>query len=130
MALKNFNPFVSQWFEDQLGSPTEIQEKAWPLIKAGKHTLISAPTGSGKTLAAFLGVIDDLVKESLKGSLQDQIHVVYVSPLKALSNDIHKNLQLPLSGIQNLMEDAEEQKTEVRVAPKNRRHHSQPSAVP
>ena len=79
--------------------PTEIQKLAWPEIKKGRHTLISAPTGSGKTLAAFLSAIDDLVKMGLSGNLGEKTYVVYVSPLKALSNDIEKNLQIPLRGI-------------------------------
>src|SRR5689334_5768535 len=100
MALNLFHPAVSSWFGKQFASPTPSQERAWPSIKARRHTLIAAPTGSGKTLSAFLSAIDDLVRLALAGQLEDTTHVVYVSPLKALSNDIQKNLQEPLAGIQ------------------------------
>ncbi len=98
-SFQGFHPKVKNWFKSALGSPTEIQQRAWPLIKNGQHTLISAPTGSGKTLAAFLGVIDNLVQLADQNELLDQNYVVYISPLKALSNDIHRNLQVPLAGI-------------------------------
>ncbi|HVY55476.1 MAG TPA: DEAD/DEAH box helicase, partial [Thermodesulfobacteriota bacterium] len=100
MALDIFHDSVAEWFKKEFDAPTEIQEKAWPEIKKRKNTLISAPTGSGKTLAAFLSAIDDLVKAALDGSLPDKTQIVYVSPLKALSNDIEKNLQRPLKGIE------------------------------
>jgi ATP-dependent Lhr-like helicase len=115
-----FHPAVQSWLVNTYNQPTPAQEKAWPVIKEGKHTLIAAPTGSGKTLAAFLCAIDDLVREAVgeKGSdpqdgfdpfsqnpgLKDEVYVLYVSPLKALSNDIHKNLEEPLSGITELLE--------------------------
>src|SRR5262245_34567422 len=99
MPLSVFHPLVADWFRDRFGSPTEPQQRAWPAIRSGEHVLISAPTGSGKTLAAFLSCIDDLVRDALEGRLTDATQVVYVSPLKALSNDIHKNLDVPLSGI-------------------------------
>jgi ATP-dependent helicase Lhr and Lhr-like helicase len=95
-----FHPAVQRWFERTFRTPTEAQAAAWPQISAQQHVLIAAPTGSGKTLAAFLAVIDALVREGLAaGSLPDETFVVYVSPLKALSNDIHKNLVAPLAGI-------------------------------
>jgi ATP-dependent Lhr-like helicase len=94
-----FHPAVANWFAACFTSPTPAQAKAWPAIKAGQHTLIAAPTGSGKTLAAFLAAIDDLVCQGLSGHLADETQVVYVSPLKALSNDIHRNLEVPLAGI-------------------------------
>src|SRR5215471_15428274 len=100
MSLQGFHPSVSSWFEKQFAGPTEPQRRAWPSIQARRHTLIAAPTGSGKTLAAFLAAIDDLVREATRGKLEDNTHVVYVSPLKALSNDIQRNLQVPLAGIQ------------------------------
>jgi ATP-dependent helicase Lhr and Lhr-like helicase len=101
MPLANFHPAVASWFERRFGAPTEPQARAWPEIRAGRHTLIAAPTGSGKTLAAFLAAIDDLVRQALDGGgLPDETRVVYVSPLKALSNDVEKNLQEPLAGIQ------------------------------
>ncbi|HEY0554681.1 MAG TPA: DEAD/DEAH box helicase, partial [Thermoanaerobaculia bacterium] len=102
MPLADFHHAVASWFENRFGSPTEPQARAWPEIQAGRHTLIAAPTGSGKTLAAFLAAIDDLVRRALldgTGKLPDETAVVYVSPLKALSNDIEKNLEEPLAGI-------------------------------
>ena len=95
----NLHPIVGDWFAERFGSATEPQERAWPAIRSGENVLISAPTGSGKTLAAFLICLDDLVRAGLDGSLPDTTQVLYVSPLKALSNDIHKNLDVPLSGI-------------------------------
>ncbi|MGO9419200.1 DEAD/DEAH box helicase [Roseiarcus sp.] len=94
-----FHPAVAAWFQRAFRAPSPAQEEAWPAIKAGRHTLIAAPTGSGKTLAAFLAAIDDLVRQGLAGTLTDATQVVYVSPLKALSNDIHRNLEAPLEGI-------------------------------
>jgi ATP-dependent helicase Lhr and Lhr-like helicase len=99
MALAGFHPAVTAWFDARFPGPTEPQARAWPSIQGRRHTLIAAPTGSGKTLAAFLAAIDDLVRQAERGELTDQTQVVYVSPLKALSNDIQKNLQEPLSGI-------------------------------
>lgn len=98
-ALNLFHPVISGWFLSQFDAPSEVQRQAWPAIQAGQSTLIAAPTGSGKTLAAFLTVIDQLVKQGLESSLPDQTQILYVSPLKALSNDIHKNLEQPLTGI-------------------------------
>src|SRR5438552_9102596 len=99
MPLSNFHPAVARWFERSFKAPTGAQARAWPAIAADKHTLIAAPTGSGKTLAAFLAAIDSLVRQGLAGELQNETQVVYVSPLKALSNDIERNLQQPLAGI-------------------------------
>ena len=93
------HPIVRDWFATHFGTPTEPQLRAWPAIQSGEHVLISAPTGSGKTLAAFLICLDELVRAGLEGGLPDTTQVLYVSPLKALSNDIHKNLDVPLSGI-------------------------------
>src|SRR6201989_3519393 len=95
-----FHPAVARWFERTFPAATEPQRQAWPQIKKQRHTLIAAPTGSGKTLAAFLCAIDDLVRLGVEGKLDDTTHVVYVSPLKALSNDVQRNLQIPLEGIQ------------------------------
>ncbi|WP_316367601.1 DEAD/DEAH box helicase [Candidatus Thiodiazotropha sp. CDECU1] len=103
MSRFHFHPAVSTWFERHFHAPTEAQAQAWPAIQAGQNTLISAPTGSGKTLAAFLAAIDRLVGEGLESPLADETHVLYVSPLKALSNDIHKNLELPLNGIRDAL---------------------------
>jgi len=101
-ALAWAHPVVREWFLTRLGQPTEPQEQGWPHILEGKTTLISAPTGSGKTLAAFLACIDRLVRKAIAGELRDQTEVVYVSPLKALGNDIKTNLEIPLSEIQRL----------------------------
>ena len=93
------HPAVRAWFEAEFATPTACQAKAWPEVRAGGHTLIAAPTGSGKTLAAFLAVIDELAEEARRGLLDDAVRVVYVSPLKALSYDIERNLEAPLRGI-------------------------------
>ncbi len=99
MPTEIFHPAVQSWFARHFAAPTAAQAEAWPAIAAGKDVLIAAPTGSGKTLAAFLASIDKLLRQGLAGSLIDETQVIYVSPLKALSNDIQKNLQLPLAGI-------------------------------
>ncbi|KVN07909.1 MULTISPECIES: DEAD/DEAH box helicase [unclassified Burkholderia] len=100
-ALGAFHPVVAAWFSGTFAAPTTAQALAWPHIKAGRSTLVAAPTGSGKTLTAFLSALDDLVRDALAhdGALPDETLVVYVSPLKALSNDIHVNLDVPLAGI-------------------------------
>jgi ATP-dependent Lhr-like helicase len=98
-SLSWAHPLVQEWFAGRFGSATEPQEQGWPPILAGKSTLICAPTGSGKTLAAFLACIDHLIRKALGGGLQDRTEVLYVSPLKALSNDIRRNLEIPLSEI-------------------------------
>lgn len=108
--------FIQQWFSEVLGDPTDPQRQAWPSILAGKPTLISAPTGSGKTLSAFLVCIDDLLKKSLKGELQNKTEVLYVSPLKALSNDIQKNLQEPLEDIEARAKQAGHNIASIEVA--------------
>src|SRR5438105_14018560 len=100
-----FHPAVARWFEKTFGSPTEPQTRGWPEIQSGRHVLISAPTGSGKTLAAFLASLDLLFREGLEKELPDETQIIYVSPLKALSNDIRKNLQEPLAGIRALLEE-------------------------
>src|SRR6266852_2664716 len=110
-----FHPAVATWFADCFTSPTPAQAKAWPAIKAGQHTLIAAPTGSGKTLAAFLAAIDDLIRQGLDGHLADETQVVYVSPLKALSNDIHRNLEVPLAGIREQLRRSGLPAVEVRT---------------
>ncbi len=104
MLSKIFHPSVTAWFESKFESPTEVQTRAWPAIKENEYTLIAAPTGSGKTLAAFLVAIDDLVKQYIAGTLTWQTQVVYVSPLKALGNDIERNLREPLEGITHELE--------------------------
>jgi len=99
MILKNFHPAVSAWFDETFQAPTDCQAQSWAAIKDGRNTLISAPTGSGKTLAAFLAAIDELVRLGVNHGLDQATQVLYISPLKALSNDIQKNLQQPLEGI-------------------------------
>ncbi|MGQ0694350.1 MAG: DEAD/DEAH box helicase, partial [Nitrospiraceae bacterium] len=99
MSLSRFHPLISDWFESRVGQPTEVQLQAWPAIQSGRDALIAAPTGSGKTLAAFLSCIDSLFKQALACELDDHTQVLYISPLKALSNDVQKNLQKPLAEI-------------------------------
>ena len=106
MPLSRFHPIVQRWFSTTLGDPTPAQRRGWASIGAGRHTLIAAPTGSGKTLAAFLNALDDLLKEGLQRPLPDEVRVLYVSPLKALSADIHKNLAEPRKGIRRLAEES------------------------
>ncbi len=102
LPMERFHPAVAAWFGRQFpAGPTEPQARAWPAIMNGRSTLIAAPTGSGKTLAAFLAAIDHLVHQAVEGRLEDTTQVVYVSPLKALSNDIHVNLKEPLAGIRH-----------------------------
>ncbi len=102
MPLAGFHSLIADWFQASIGQPTEVQQQAWPTIQSGTDALIAAPTGSGKTLAAFLSCIDQLFKQALARELDDHTHVLYVSPLKALSNDIQKNLQKPLVEIGQL----------------------------
>src|SRR6266480_3411313 len=101
MPKSLFHPAVAAWFDRSFAAPTPAQAQAWPAFQAGRHVLIAAPTGSGKTLAAFLAAIDGLVRQGLDGGLKDETQIVYVSPLKALSNDIQRNLEVPLSGIRD-----------------------------
>ncbi|MDP1945919.1 MAG: DEAD/DEAH box helicase [Nitrospirota bacterium] len=101
MPLSLFHPLIAEWFQAQVGRPTDVQVQAWPAIQSGGDVLIAAPTGSGKTFAAFLSCIDHLFKQALARELDDHTQVLYVSPLKALSNDIQKNLQQPLVEIGN-----------------------------
>src|SRR2546429_2180372 len=115
MRSFQFHPAVARWFEQTFGSPTEPQLRGWPSIQSGRHVLISAPTGSGKTLAAFLASLDALFRQGAKDHLPDETQVVYVSPLKALSNDIRKNLQEPLSGIRALLGEANGHEIDVRA---------------
>ena len=115
MQSFRFQPAVARWFDQTFGSPTEPQARGWPAIQSGRHVLISAPTGSGKTLAAFLASLDLLFREGIKTELPDETQVVYVSPLKALSNDIRKNLQEPLAGIRSLLHETEDREIDVRA---------------
>ena len=115
-ALDWAHPIVREWFLNRLGVPTEPQEQGWPHILRGSTTLISAPTGSGKTLAAFLACIDRMVRKALSGDLRDRTEVLYVSPLKALGNDIKTNLEIPLGEIQRLAMERGLLMPEIRAA--------------
>ena len=106
-----FHPAVTAWFRQHFPAPTPAQAGAWPAIHAGRNVLIAAPTGSGKTLAAFLAAIDALVREGLANGLPDETSIVYVSPLKALSNDVRKNLAGPLAGIRRELDPGPPQQT-------------------
>jgi len=115
-SLEWAHPLVRDWFVSRFGTPTEPQREGWPHILAGKTTLISAPTGSGKTLAAFLICIDRLVRKAISGELTDRTEVLYVSPLKALSNDIQTNLEIPLGEILQLAGQRGTLMPEIRTA--------------
>jgi ATP-dependent helicase Lhr and Lhr-like helicase len=116
VSLAWAHPLVAEWFVRRFGTPTEPQEQGWPHILADRTTLISAPTGSGKTLAAFLACIDRLVRKALAGDLADRTEVLYVSPLKALGNDIQKNLEIPLGEILALANERGLLMPEIRTA--------------
>ena len=115
MTLDRFHPAVASWFAANLGAPTACQEQAWEAVAAGRHTLIAAPTGSGKTLAGFLTAIDALIRDSRRAPLPDATRVLYVSPLKALGNDVHKNLEVPLEGIDRALAEAGEPGSGIRA---------------
>ena len=115
MTLDRFHPAVASWFAANLGAPTACQEQAWEAVSAGRHALIAAPTGSGKTLAGFLTAIDALVRDSRRAPLPDATRVLYVSPLKALGNDVHKNLEVPLAGIDEVLAEAGEPGSGIRA---------------
>jgi len=112
-ALQSFLPSVQSWFRESLGTPTEAQRRGWPAIRAGQNTLILAPTGSGKTLAAFLACLDDLWQQK---PLTRGVRTLYVSPLKALNNDIYRNLQVPLEGVRAKAAALGEALAEIEVA--------------
>ena len=114
-ASTGFHPVVRDWFNSSFEKPTPVQSEAWPAISKKQNVLVAAPTGSGKTLAAFLQAISDLVDLSRHCPLQDRVYVLYVSPLKALSNDIERNLQAPLQGIEQLLTDAGESASGIRA---------------
>ncbi|HEX7808631.1 MAG TPA: DEAD/DEAH box helicase, partial [Thermoanaerobaculia bacterium] len=105
MPLEQFHEVTRRWFHETLGEPTPPQARGWAAIRDKRHTLIAAPTGSGKTLAAFLTALDELFVEGLTAPLRDEVRVVYVSPLKALSTDIHKNLAEPRLGMMRIAEE-------------------------
>jgi len=110
-----FHPAVDAWFSQTFAAPTPAQADAWPAIQSGKHVLIAAPTGSGKTLAAFLAAIDELVREGEQFGLPDETRIVYVSPLKALSNDINRNLEAPLAGIRDKLLEQGSRDVDIRT---------------
>ncbi len=115
MPLTRFHPAIARWFSNRFAEPTEPQRGAWPVIQQGGDVLIAAPTGSGKTFAAFLSAIDGLVRQGLNGELRDEIQVLYVSPLKALSNDVQKNLSEPLAEIRAALAEQGLPDVEVRT---------------
>jgi ATP-dependent Lhr-like helicase len=115
-VLAGFDPLVAEWFATRFGQATEPQLRGWPEIAQGRDVLISAPTGSGKTLAAFLTAIDSLVRRARLGPLPEQTEIVYVSPLKALSNDVHKNLEVPLAEISALARERGVELAPIRAA--------------
>ncbi|MGC1460475.1 MAG: DEAD/DEAH box helicase, partial [Steroidobacteraceae bacterium] len=114
-ALDAFHPAVAAWFRSRFAAPTPAQQQSWPAIQAGRNVLVAAPTGSGKTLSAFLAALDELVREGQAGTLADETRVVYVSPLKALSNDIQSNLAAPLAGIRAQLARLELPDVEIRT---------------
>jgi ATP-dependent Lhr-like helicase len=105
MSLASFHPAVARWFQEKIGQPTSVQAQGWEAIRDGRDTLIAAPTGSGKTLAAFLTALDHLLREGIEHELPEETRVIYVSPLKALSSDIHKNLAEPRREIRQMAEE-------------------------
>src|ERR1041384_2391848 len=113
MPLSSFHPAIQRWFSQRFGEPTEPQRHGWPLIQSGRHTLISAPTGMGKTLAAYLWAIDALARQGAE--LRHQTSVLYISPLRALSNDVQKNLQAPLRELAALDPQFPEIRVQVRT---------------
>jgi ATP-dependent helicase Lhr and Lhr-like helicase len=113
---RKFHPLVRKWFADTLGKPSEPQRKGWPAIASGSHTLILAPTGTGKTLAAFLWELNALIIEGMKEPLANGVHLLYISPLKALNNDIQRNLEMPLADLRRRFEEAGKRFPEIRVA--------------
>jgi ATP-dependent Lhr-like helicase len=115
LSKRLFHPSVTAWFEEHFEAPTPAQAEAWSLIKGGRNVLIAAPTGSGKTLAAFMAAIDDLVRQGIASDLKDETQILYVSPLKALSNDIRRNLEVPIAGIREKLREQEEPDVEIRT---------------
>src|ERR1041385_3553562 len=114
--LADFHPLVRKWFEETLGEPSPPQREGWPAIASGNHTLILAPTGTGKTLAAFLWELNRLIVDGLEAPLGNSVHILYISPLKALNNDVQRNLELPLAQLSERFSDAGEIFPEIRVA--------------
>ncbi len=115
-ALSDFHPIVRQWFIDRVGTPSAPQLAGWPAIARGSDVLILAPTGTGKTLAAFLWELNALITEGLKAPLANAVHLLYVSPLKALNNDVQRNLEGPLTELRSRFEQAGEHFPDIRIA--------------
>src|SRR2546425_5628010 len=113
MPLAHFHPTIGRWFAQRFGEPTEPQREGWPHIRTGRHTLISAPTGMGKTIAGYLWAIDSLARQGI--SLRDEMQVLYVSPLRALSNDVQKNLSGPLRELREIDPELPEIRVLVRT---------------
>src|SRR5207247_3098085 len=118
--MPEFLPFVRRWFAETFSEPTRPQREGWEAIASGRDTLIVAPTGSGKTLAAFLWALDHLHTLARDGRLEDRVYVVYISPLRALNNDIEKNLREPLAGIRAAAAADGLDLLEIRVAVRTR----------
>src|SRR4030095_14742837 len=116
LMLRRFHPIVRKWFTETLGTPSDPQRLGWPAIASGEHTLILAPTGTGKTLAAFLWELNALIADGLKGPLPNAVQLLYISPLKALNNDIQRNLEFPLEQLRARFEAAGKTFPEIRVA--------------
>src|SRR5262245_54851269 len=114
--MPDFLPFTRRWFAETFAGPTPPQRDGWDAIASGRDTLIVAPTGSGKTLAAFLWTLDHLHRLAIEGRLEDRVYVVYVSPLRALNNDIEKNLRAPLAGLREAAAAEGLDLPEIRVA--------------
>src|SRR5688572_32003886 len=111
-----FHPIVQKWFQESFGEPSDPQRSGWPAIATGSHTLILAPTGTGKTLAAFLWELNALIVDGLGAPLPNAIQLLYISPLKALNNDIQRNLEHPLAQLRARFEAAGRALPEVRIA--------------
>src|SRR3990170_4895943 len=113
---RQFHPVIRKWFAETLGKPSAPQRKGWPAIASGAHTLILAPTGTGKTLAAFLWELNELIVQGIKEPLPNAVHLLYISPLKALNNDIQRNLDRPLADLRARFAAAGKEFPEIRVA--------------
>jgi ATP-dependent Lhr-like helicase len=115
-VLARFHPLIRQWFKEAFGKPSDPQRKGWPAIASGGHTLVLAPTGTGKTLAAFLWELNELIVRGIKEPLPNAVHLLYISPLKALNNDIQRNLDRPLAELRERFAVAGKEFPEIRVA--------------